>query len=206
MIRYIALSLLAAGCLVSCVNQNVLYEPANKPEQREFKLSHLDVFPDDVRKDFDHYTNTPIAWVGIIRSTDAIEEDFGGKIRTDTVFEHHYYDWVVDTDTGRIKLHVSPRGEGTFYARWHLKKKDNDANAYDAQKFAHPGKLAIVYGVPESMEDDGTIVLNYHYLRILDHDNFSTNDFDYGRWGPGLFPGNAPRPDDSTNGLSVNTP
>lgn len=186
--RYIALSLLSAGCLVSCVSENQLYEPANKPETIEFKHARLDVNPDDVRKDIDHYTNTPVAWVGVIRSTDAIEEDFGGRIRTDTVFEHHYYDWVVDTDTGGIKLHVSPRGEGNFYARWRLHKDDNDASAYDAQRFAGPGKLAIVYGVPQSVDDDGTIVLNYRYLRILNHDQFSTNDLDYGRWGPTRFP------------------
>ncbi|HEX3720720.1 MAG TPA: hypothetical protein VH595_22450 [Verrucomicrobiae bacterium] len=193
MIRILALSLLAAGCFISCVSENVLYEPATKPEQIEFKRARLDVFPEDVRKDIYRYTNTPVAWVGVIRSTDAIEEDFGGKIRTDTVFEQHYFDWMQETDGTHIKLHVSARGEGTFYTRWRLRKEDNDANAYDAQKFAHPGKLAIVYGVPQSIDDDGTIVLNYHYLRILDCSHFNTNEVDYGRWGPTVSAPGVPR-------------
>lgn len=183
MIRYFALTLLAASFLASCASHsNALYEPASKPEECQYKLASINVYPDDVRRDIDRYTNTPIAWVGIIRSTDAVEEDFGGKIRADSVFEHHYFDWLDDQHSGG-KLVVSPRGEGFFASRWHMKKETIEATAYDAEKFAHPGKLAIVYGVPESVKDDGTIVLKYQYIRILGHHQFTTNDLNYGRLG-----------------------
>jgi hypothetical protein len=68
-----------------------------------------------------------------------------------------------------------------------MRKKDNDASAYDAEKFAHEGKLAIVYGVPESVTADGTVVLKYSYLRILGRAHFVTNYIDYGRLGEELY-------------------
>jgi len=124
-----------------------------------------------------------VAWVGVIRSTDAQEDDFGGKISAETIFEHHYFDWEQDTDAAGVNLLVSPRGEGSFSCHWKMRKRNNDASAYDAEKFAYAGKLAIVYGVPESVNADGTVVLKYCYLRILDRGHFSTNEIDYGRLG-----------------------
>ena len=54
--------------------------------------------------------------------------------------------------------------------------------------YAAPGKLAIVYGTPESVDEDGTIVLRYHYTRILDVERFTTNELDYGRVGEPFRP------------------
>jgi hypothetical protein len=69
-------------------------------------------------------------------------------------------------------LLISPRGEGQFRMRWH-EPQGPDATENDAIKYATPGKLAIVYGTPESVDEDGTIVLRYHYIRILDPAHFS---------------------------------
>jgi hypothetical protein len=141
------------------------------------------VYPDDVRKDLAQYTNTPVAWVGVIRSTDAQEREFDGKIAAETVFEHHYYDWEQNSDLSGANLLVSPRGEGAFTCNWQLRKLNSDSSAYGAEQFARRGKLAIVYGVPESVTADGTVVLKYAYLRILDRGHFVTNYLDYGRLG-----------------------
>jgi len=186
MMRHFALALFAASFLASC-ESNAPYEPVNRPEQIEFKRARLEVYPDDVRRDVDHYANTPVAWVGVIRSTDAQEDDYGGGITAETVFEHHYFDWEQDKDPSGVNLMVSPRGEGSFTCNWQLRKMASDASAYDAEKFAHNGKLAIVYGVPESVKPDGTIVLKYTYLRILGRAHFSTNYIDYGRLGEELY-------------------
>ena len=180
--RHVVLAVFAAGLFVSC-ESDAPYEPASKPEQIQFKRVRLDVYPEDVRKDLAHYTNTPVAWVGVIRGTKAEEDDFGGKISADSSFDHHYFDWEHDTDAAGVNLLVSPRGEGTFSCHWQLQKKDNEASAYDAEKFAHAGNLAIVYGVPESVKDDGTVVLRYCYLRVLGPGHFNTNELNYGRLG-----------------------
>jgi hypothetical protein len=119
----------------------------------------------------------------VIRSTDAYEEDAGDKFRATTVFEHHYFDWVQDQGGHGVKLAVSPRGEGQFSVLWHLDKTTQNADAYTVQDYAKPGRLAIVYGVPEKVQADGTVVLKYRYLRVLRTKNFTTNEFDYGRTG-----------------------
>jgi hypothetical protein len=186
MMRHVALAVVAASCFVSC-ETNAPYEPATRPEQIEFKQVRLEVYPEDVRNDIDKYTNTLVAWVGVIRGTDAQEDDFGGRISAETVFEHHYFDWEQDTDASGVNLMVSPRGEGSFTCHWKMRRRDDEASAYDAEKFARKDKLAIVYGTPESVMPDGTIVLKYHYLRILGRAHFNTTYLDYGRLGEDLY-------------------
>jgi len=174
--------ILAAGLLVSCASSS-LYRPATPPEEMEYHQAHLDVYPNDVRKAPSQYTNLRVAWAGIIVSNNATDEDFSGKIRMDTVFEHHYYDWEQIRQAGGVRLLISPRGEGRFRLRWRMNRKEEDVNSTDAMNYAAPGKLAIVYGTPESVDEDGTIVLRYHYLRILDPAQFRANELDYGRRG-----------------------
>jgi hypothetical protein len=181
MMRHLALAVIAAGCFVSC-ESNAPYLAASHHEEAEFKLARLEVNPDDVRNNIDQYTNTTVAWAGVIRSTVAEENDYGGKITAKTTFEHHYFDWEQNTDPG-LNLLVSPRGEGSFTCKWQLRKKTTEASAYDAEKFARNGKLAIVYGVPESVTPEGTIVLKYAYLRVVDRAHFNTNTLNYGRLG-----------------------
>lgn len=186
MIRTFVLAVMAFSVFAACAthHDNKPYQPATEPEQIEFAHDRLDVYPDDVRKNPDAYTNTPLVWAGIIRSSDAAEEDVGNKIAVNTVFEQHYFDWV---QNGRwphgIKLSLSARGEGLFRTQWKLNRTRIEGNAVAANKYAAPGKLAIVYGVPEKVEPDGTVVLKYRYLRIVDPDHFTTNEFDYGRLG-----------------------
>src|ERR1700733_2700745 len=101
----------------------------------------------------------------------------------DTVFEHHYFHWLQDEREGGVRLLISPRGEGHFRMRWSMSRKDPDASETDAMNYAAPGKLAIVYATPVSVDADGTILLRYRYIRILDPAQFTTNDLDYGRLG-----------------------
>ena len=192
MIRIFVLALFALNVLVSCVSSDSHvshvsgvsaepYQPATKSEKIEFARDRLDVYPDDVRKDLAAHSGQAVVWAGIIRSTYAQEEDRGDKIGADTVFEQHYFDWVQNHGTGGITLSLSPRGEGLFRARWRLDKLGRESSAEGAEKYAAPGKLAIFYGVPEKVDTNGTVVLKYRYLRILDMDHFNTNEFDYGR-------------------------
>ncbi len=53
-----------------------------------------------------------------------------------------------------------------------------DATARDAQTYASPGKLAVIYGVPKSVETNGVIHLKYRYLRMIDAKDFTTSEFD----------------------------
>jgi len=184
MIRNSALSLFALIVLVSCASHVSTgpYQPVSKPEKIEFAHDRVDVYPDDIRQSFALHTNAAVAWVGVIRSTDAYEANEGDQILADTIFEHHYFNWIQDGHGHGAKLYVSPRGEGLFRAKWHMDKTTLEASVKNAEEFAGKGKLAVVYGVPAQVDTNGTVVLKYRYLRILDATHFDTNTLDYGRW------------------------
>jgi hypothetical protein len=187
LLRPLGLAVLAAGVLVSCQSDN-FYHPANPPEKEQFELARLTIYPDDIRTNLDLYTNTLVAWPGIIRNTDAIEAETGGKIYSEAVFEHHYFDWQEDKTSGGSQLLVSPTGEGQFRSELHLLKTTQETTGYDADKFVGRGKLAIVYGTPLSVDADGTVVLHYHYIRVFGRDQFNTNELQYGRLGQPIYP------------------
>jgi hypothetical protein len=176
------LTLIAAGALVSCAT-NARYRPDSKPERIEFRHVRFNVYPEDVRKNPSRYAGVTVAWAGVIRNCDVQEEETGGRIRVDSVVEHHYFDWKQHKAPKGMLVMLSRRGEGLFRFRWHLRRNSADASREDAASYAAPGNLAIVYGVPESVDDDGTIVLKYRYARILDSGHYATNGIDYGRLG-----------------------
>ena len=179
--RIIALTLTAVPLLASCVVSNVQYRPANKPESKEFAKDLLDVYPGEIRRNIDAYTNVAVAWAGIIRNTDG-SDGRSNMIHAVTTIEHRYFDWEEDRHLGNAKLNISPRGEGLFQTAWDLQRRDPNVTSHEAEIYAAPGDLAIVYGVPERVEQD-VVVLKYRYIRIIDPKNFSTNIFDYGRFG-----------------------
>jgi hypothetical protein len=187
MIRNMALALAAGSVLVSCQMESP-YRAATQPEKTELEHARLKVYPDDVRTNLEQYTNTTVAWPGIIQSTDAWEEDRTGGIHAATVFEHHYFDWQEEETTEGVELLVSPGGEGRFRCQLHLRKASADATAYDAERYAGRGKFAILYGVPESVDPDGTIVLKYRYMRVFGRGQYNTNELEYGRVGQPFHP------------------
>jgi hypothetical protein len=177
--------MLAAG-LTSCA-VDAPYHPVSGPEKIEYRNDRPDIYPEDVRKDLAHFSKVRVAWAGIILSNNATEVDMDG-IQMDTVFKSHYFDWTQDDHPSGVCLLISPRGEGDFRMRWQLNRKDQDATYVDALKYAAPGKLALVYGTPVSIDPDGTIVLRYHYIRVLDTAQFTANELNYGRLGETFRP------------------
>lgn len=195
MIRNLIVSSLAVILLASCSSAppreiqspglgNETYRPVTKPEQIEFSRDQLDIYPDDLRSNATPYLGKAVVWAGIIRDTSAQNnEDDTTQLTVDTIFEHHYFNGVQYDGGKHVKLFISPRGEGLFRTRWHLNRIGSAADIAAAEKYSAAGKLALVYGVPDRIDGNGTIVLRYRFLRILDSNQFSTNQFDYGRLG-----------------------
>jgi hypothetical protein len=176
--RFIAL--LVVPFVFGC-SSNLIYRPASGPEHTEMDRDQLDVYPGDVRRDIDLYSSNGVGWAGIILRTEA-RQGSDGYIHAVTTFEHHYFDWEEDHHLGEKQFNLSPRGEGLFRTEWVLQRTDANVGADAAESYASPGKLAIVYGMPEKVDND-TVVLKYRYLRVIGEDEFNTNRFDYGRFG-----------------------
>jgi hypothetical protein len=193
MIRNSILAVCAAALLAACASQsshknsnpggNETYQPVTKPEKIEFPRAHLDIYPDDIRSNFDQYAGQTVVWAGIIQDTDVDYDENSDRFVATTTFEHHYFNGVQNGDGKKAEVFVSPRGEGTFRTRWHLDRVGKASDEASVYKFIGEGKLALVYGVPEKVNADGTVILKYRYLRILDPGQFSTNMLDYGRFG-----------------------
>jgi len=183
----IVLTLLAAGLFTAC-SYDAPYRPASRPEKMEFGNDRQDVYPEDVRKDPAAYAKVRVAWAGIIVSNDAVDEETGDKIGMDTLFEHHYFDWQVNESAGTKKLLISPRGEGRFRMKWKMDRRDADSTSADAMQYAAPGAVAVIYGTPESVDDDGTIVMHYRYVHVFGPKHFTRSDLDYGRRGEAYHP------------------
>jgi hypothetical protein len=173
-------ALLAVALLPACSTYSP-YRPDAWQEKVEFNNDRSSIFPEDVRKDPIAYTRNRVAWAGIILRNEATVEKYGGNIRMDTVFEHHYFDWKQTRQARGTTFAISPRGEGRFRMTWYMNRKAPDTTEADAIKFAAPGDLAIVYGTPEAVDDDGTIMLRYHYVRIIKPGHFMDSKIDYGR-------------------------
>jgi hypothetical protein len=192
---------LAAGLLTACA-YNASYQPASRPEKMEFGNDHRDVYPEDVRTDPALYAKVRVAWAGIIVSNEVADEDSGDKISMDTVFDHHYFDWQVNDGAGCKQPLISPRGEGRFRMHWKLDRIVSDSSGADAMKYALPGNVAVVYGTPESVDDDGTIVMHYRYVRIFGPEHFKGKYLDYGRIGESFHPVEITAPGTAANAPS----
>lgn len=178
MSRMILVLALAVPLISGCTTA---YKSADAYEQKEHRYALVNVSPDEVRAHLDRYTNSVVAWAGIIKDTDAYEDGKDYQIRAVSTLEHHYYDWKVNHKKFKAPYCVSSRGEGLFRVEWFMKRVVDVAGSRDAEDYAAPGKLALVYGTPLKVEDDGVVVLKYHYLRVLKSSDVDARSFDYGR-------------------------
>lgn len=152
------------------------YQPCSEWEIEEYRKANVYVFPDDIRDSLYKYKATVIAWPGIIQSHNFTPcED---RVDLELIVEHHYYDWLEDFSIQREKIFLSPRGEGLFYAIWPL-KKDVDIEEFD--KHDLNGDLVIVYGYPDTIFSDSTIMIRSTYIRSFPENYFRTDIMDYGR-------------------------
>ena len=182
------LLLLPLILLASCSHSRKAYAPLAY-EKTEQSLVAYDVWPDDVRAHFSDYTNTIVAWVGVIKDTAAFNKQdttafnkLAPELMTaTTTLDHHYFDWKEEHHSSASKYSISPRGEGAFQVDWELRRVTPTATTADADKYAGPGKLAVVYGVPERVTDNGTIILKYRYLRVIETEDFDVSTLSYGR-------------------------
>lgn len=176
----VVLTACAAALLVSCAFK-ASYRPSTSAEKTEFRMDSLNVYPEDVRKNPAHYAGMRVAWAGIVVSNAIAPVDIESKIGLDTLFQHHYFHWEQNELAGYRRLMISQGGEGQFRTRWRVRRLHEESSEADAVNFASPGKMALVYGTIKSVDQDGTIVLGYHYVRIISQAHFRTIGQNYAR-------------------------
>jgi hypothetical protein len=177
--RFILFLMLATPFLFACASGKP-YKPVDRPEQTEFSRAAIEVTPDMVRAHLNDYTNTVVAWVGVIKRSEAFEDGKDFQIRNISLIEHRYYDWVKGRAKSKAPHEVSTRGQGLFRVEWFLNRLIPEATADEAELFSAPDKVVVVYGIPQKVEADGTVVLSYRYLRVFKGKEVDARTVDFG--------------------------
>jgi hypothetical protein len=146
------------------------YQPAPGTEQELFAIATPNVLPDDVRANLDAYRQTMLRWSGIIRECGFVADRNALRL----LVEHHYWDWIEDYSIQREIAFLSPRGEGRFVASFEGVGRQPSMQCTTED-------MAIVYGYPDDVMSDGTVVLRGGLVRTLRPDLYATDIWDYGR-------------------------
>jgi hypothetical protein len=153
------------------------YRPLPQWEANFFAQARRDVFPNDVRQHPESFTNTLVAWTGIISNLEYFTNPSPRIVRFTAV--HHYFDWIEDDSIQREKFFMSPRGEGDFAVQWMAQSPDD-------QKFVDQfavGDMLIAYGYPTVVRTNFIGLNPALNLRAIKPQWFRTDILDYGRPG-----------------------
>ena len=163
---------------INIFSQSRIYRPVSDWENQFWQVFDRNVWPDDVRGNFESYRNTLVGWVGIIENfmVDTSHEEYnviGYYLR------HHYFNWIEDFGYS-TPINLSPLGEGYFIC-YYLLIKDHDVNEFIDDII---GDLIINYGYPIEIDEyDGTITLTTEYMRGIGRQFVNPNWLPYGRGG-----------------------
>lgn len=168
--------LLVSTITLSCIGYSTrYYKPITEKEKYAFGKANREIYPNDVRSNFNDYDSARVAWPGIIKNI-----TFNSRPDTmvcDFLVEHHYYSWLEDFGAQHERIFLSPRGEGLIQFDMLLKA---GADSLDVKKTI--GSMIIVYGIPAGAED--SVVNLYSFdIRIIGQEWFTTTVMDYGREG-----------------------
>ena len=170
------ISILTTGCPGVAPGSRA-YRPLPQWEARFSAQARRDVFPNEVRQNPDAFTNTLVAWTGIITSI----EYFTNRPTTVVRFTaaHHYFDWIEDISVQRERFFMSPRGEGSFAVQ-------SIAESLDDQRFVDQfavGDMLVAYGYPTVIRTNFIGLNPSVNLRAIKPQWFRTDVLDYGRPG-----------------------
>lgn len=170
-LRAAFLVLIAVSFVACFVPHTKRYEPKGDQETQLFPKARRDVYPEDVRKDLNAFDREVLLWTGIVKSVGP-EQD-GQRLRMR--IEHHYWDWLEDYSVQREIAFLSPRGEGMFAC-------DFRPNAnLQHEEVARVEDMAIIYGTPHEIANDGMILMACPYYKTLRRELYATDVFSYGR-------------------------
>jgi hypothetical protein len=167
---------LTTGC-PGLVPGSRAYRPLPQWEAKFSAQANRTVFSNDVRQHPDSFTNTLVAWTGIITNIEYFTNASPHVVRFTAV--HHYFDWIEDDSIQREKFFMSPRGEGSFAVQW-IDESPDDQKFID--QFAI-GDMLVAYGYPTVVRTNYIGLNPTMNLRAIKPLWFRTDILDYGRPG-----------------------
>lgn len=167
----VASLILFQGCLAAPRSQ--AYGPHDADEQQLFSLARRDIFPRDVRAEPERYRSQLVLWSGVIVGRRVRHAPEGDVL--ELLIEHHYWDWTEHYEHGGENVFLSPRGEGLFGCSF------PSSDTHQEWASAEEHEMAIVYGVPDGITDDGVVQLHCAVLRSLRQEFYTTAARNYGR-------------------------
>jgi hypothetical protein len=183
MYRTSLLALLLAGVAVltsgcpGVVPGSRPYRPLPQWEAKFFPQARRDIFPNEVRRKPDGFTNTLVVWTGVITNIAFFNDERSRVVRFTA--DHHYFDWIEDMSIQRERFFLSPRGEGAFAAAWR-------AESPEEQKFVAQfavGDMLIAYGYPSLIRSNVVALYPTQNIRPIKPQWYRTDILDYGRPG-----------------------
>jgi hypothetical protein len=153
------------------------YRPLPQWEAKFSAQARRDVFPNDVRQKPDGFTNTLVAWTGVITNIEYIGDPPPRMVRFYAT--HHYFDWIEDISIQRERFFLSPRGEGAFAVQW-IAQSPNDQKFIDQFTV---GDMLIAYGYPTVVRSNYVGLNPAQNLRAIKPQWYRMDILDYGRPG-----------------------
>jgi len=171
MILIILMSVWLTSCMTPFVPGSRPYTPAGQQERDLLPTATRKIFPDDVRATPEKYSQTLVAWSGVLDQAEWLDAD---HTRAKFTITHHYWDWIEDYSVQKAVAFMSPRGEGIFNCI--------RATSTKGAELPKPGSMAITYGIPlQVSSENGEITLDCKEISFASESWYSTDIWDYGR-------------------------
>ena len=173
--KHFILILLAMILVLGCMPSSRRYQPLEW-EEPLYASSTKAVFPSDLRKHPDNYTDEIIHWVGIIKDYELTD---GEKRILELTIDQKYWDYIEDFSIQTETIFLSSAGEGLF--RFVI--ESTSPLSYEEQEkeladMVNREDLALVYGKLHDFDGDVPILQGLG-LRTIHEMYYSTKIWYY---------------------------
>ncbi len=148
---------LLVGCTLAYGSgaSDASYAATSREERVEYDKADRGVAPEQVRLDMAAYAHTTIAWAGVVREVSIASP---GVV---ILVEYHKFYWMAEQTREIVRYALSATSEGTFRV---TVAHESEA---DAEPWVREGDMVLVYGKPRSVDEDGVVVVDVSFLKVV---------------------------------------
>ncbi len=164
---------MAAVLVTGCASKlKPTYTPASDTERGYFKDATLDKKPSEVALQIDRNRDKVYAWAGIVLDK-TVKQGKRSEFEINLLVEHRDFNWqenLTGKESEVFILEPTSSGKIRVSGRFTRPKGSKSMPGKDMNK----GSLVLVYGKPDKVEADGTLVLKTLFMRSIDRKWHST--------------------------------